>query len=70
LGRELDYRAIVERHSRKHTGLRQSAKACPVGVLALETGIMPVPKQIATTEIAPDPTTKARAGSKGHEFEI
>jgi len=34
LGRELDYRAIVERHFGKHTGLQHSAKACrlrPVG---------------------------------------
>jgi len=37
-GRELDYRAIVERHLRKHTGLRLSTKACPVDVLAVETG--------------------------------
>jgi len=28
LGRKLDYRAIVERHFGKHTGLRRSAKAC------------------------------------------
>ena len=28
-GRELDYRAIVERHFGKHTGLPHSAKACP-----------------------------------------
>jgi hypothetical protein len=31
LGREFDYRAIVERHFGKHTGLRHSAKACPGG---------------------------------------
>jgi len=37
-GRELDYRAIVERHLRKHTGLRHSTKACPVDVTAVETG--------------------------------
>jgi len=30
-GRKLDYRAIVERHIGNHTGLRHSAKACPVG---------------------------------------
>jgi hypothetical protein len=29
LGREFDYRAIVERHFDKHTGLPHSAKACP-----------------------------------------
>jgi hypothetical protein len=28
-GREFDYRAIVEWHFGKHTGLRHSAKACP-----------------------------------------
>jgi hypothetical protein len=39
LGREFDYRAIVERHFGKHTGLRHSAKACPQkGAPALETG--------------------------------
>jgi len=27
--RELIYRAIVERHIGKHTGLRHGAKACP-----------------------------------------
>src|SRR6266404_7238576 len=31
LGREFDYREIVERHFGKHTGLRHSAKACPKG---------------------------------------
>jgi hypothetical protein len=34
----LDYRAIVERHIGKHTGLRHSAKACPAGMTAMETG--------------------------------
>jgi hypothetical protein len=29
--RELNYRAIVERHVGKHTGLRHSTKACPQG---------------------------------------
>ncbi|XIA66653.1 hypothetical protein ACFIOY_12290 [Bradyrhizobium sp. TZ2] len=37
-GRKLDYRAIVERHFGKHTGLRHSAKACPEDLLAMETG--------------------------------
>jgi hypothetical protein len=37
-GRELDYRAIVERHIGKHTGLRHSAKACLAGMTAMETG--------------------------------
>jgi hypothetical protein len=31
-GRELIYRAIVERHFGKHTGLRHAAKACPEGL--------------------------------------
>jgi len=31
-GRELIYRAIVERHFGKHTGLLPSAKACPGGL--------------------------------------
>jgi hypothetical protein len=30
-GREFVYRAIVERHFGKHTGLPPSAKACPEG---------------------------------------
>jgi len=38
LGREFDYRAIVERHFGKHTGLRHSAKACPSDALAMEIG--------------------------------
>jgi hypothetical protein len=38
LGRKLDYRAIVERHFGKHTGLQHSAKACLNGMLAMETG--------------------------------
>jgi hypothetical protein len=39
LGCEFDYRAIVERHFGKHTGLRHSAKACPQqGAPVLETG--------------------------------
>jgi hypothetical protein len=37
LGRELDYRAIVERHFGKHTGLRHSAKAFVEDVTAMET---------------------------------
>src|SRR5262245_31646403 len=32
------YRTIVERHVDKHTGLPHSAKACPEGVLVMETG--------------------------------
>src|ERR1700680_134993 len=31
-GREFVYRAIVERHLGKHTGLPPSAKACPKGM--------------------------------------
>jgi hypothetical protein len=38
LGRKLDYRAIVERHFGKHTGLQHSAKACLDGVSLLEAG--------------------------------
>jgi hypothetical protein len=38
LDREYDYRAIVERHFDKHTGLRHSAKACPSDALAMEIG--------------------------------
>jgi hypothetical protein len=36
--RKLDYRAIVERHFGKHTGLQHSAKACLKDALAMETG--------------------------------
>ncbi|MGL3213291.1 hypothetical protein [Bradyrhizobium sp. BR 1433] len=32
----MDYRAIVERHFGKHTGLQHSAKACLNGMLAME----------------------------------
>jgi hypothetical protein len=37
-GRESVYRAIVERHFGKHTGLPPSAKACPGDHAAMETG--------------------------------
>ena len=36
-GREFVYRAIVERHFGKHTGLRHSAKAFLEDVTAMET---------------------------------
>jgi hypothetical protein len=38
LRRNLDDRAIVERHFGKHTGLRHSAKACLNDALAVQTG--------------------------------
>src|SRR3954463_16573961 len=37
-GRELSYRAIVERHFGKHTGLPHSAKACPKDDANTEAG--------------------------------
>ena len=37
-GRELVYRAIVERHFGKHTGLPHSAKACPGGQCCWQAG--------------------------------
>jgi hypothetical protein len=37
-GRELVYRAIVERHFGKHTGLLPYAKACPGDHADMETG--------------------------------
>jgi hypothetical protein len=37
-GRKFVYRAIVERHFGKHTGLPHSAKACPKDHAGMETG--------------------------------
>jgi hypothetical protein len=53
-GREFIYRAIVERHLRKHTGLPHSAKACPDGVPA---GGSPQGRQVG----GPGVTTSATA---------
>jgi hypothetical protein len=60
----LDYRAIVERHLRKHTGLRHAAKACPVDLLAMETGNEPAADVRTNQASGPKrPAPENRAGS-------
>ncbi|MGY4567762.1 hypothetical protein [Bradyrhizobium sp. USDA 3256] len=74
----MDYRAIVERHFGKHTGLQHSAKACLNGMLAMEAAGAAGGVKFGPAEpegsggnrpapgIAPVPT----AESKKNDFEI